>query len=342
MRNATLAYALVRSEEHRRPGHPERPERLDPFQRLANERALTGAHQLSPEPASEPDLLRVHRASYLEQVEETCRRAPAVLDLGDTYVTTDSYGAARAAAGAAIGAAEFALSGEGNIGAAFARPPGHHAGPGSAMGFCLLNNIAIAARWAQDAGVHRILILDFDVHHGNGTQDVFYDDPNLYYLSLHQWGIFPGTGSLEERGEGAGEGANLNIPLPALSGHKGYLTLLRQVLPAVADSFKPELVLVSAGYDAHWRDPLAQLQLTNRSYHEIGALLRHVSLSHTEGRMALVLEGGYDPSSLYTCSLATLAGLIGQPAPPPEHPEGGLRPEPELGRLMDRVLQQFS
>jgi acetoin utilization deacetylase AcuC-like enzyme len=307
---------LVRSPDHRIDGHPESPARLElfdggfgpPLDELVVERQAA--------PASLEAVRRVHTNAYLDRLSRASRSAPAILDGGDTYVTSSSYADALHAAGAAVGITRSVLRGEHLVGFSLARPPGHHASRSQALGFCLLNNIAIAVRESIAVGLDRVMVVDFDVHHGNGTQDLFWQDPNVAYVSTHQFGIFPGTGRLSEQGGGPGAGTVLNLPLMAGTGESAYLDLFRRVIPAAAEQFKPDLVLVSAGYDPHWRDPLAQLELTCNTFYEIAQTLAEVADAHSGGRVVYILEGGYDPEVLFRGVLATLSGALGLPMPP--------------------------
>ncbi|MGA9532122.1 MAG: histone deacetylase [Anaerolineales bacterium] len=310
-----IPVAIVPSPDHRFSGHPESPSR---FQLRPSHFDSEIGGRLEPikvEAAEIAAVTRVHPLSYLDHLRTAAASAPALLDGGDTYACAGSYDAAFRAAGAALEVTEQVIVGGHALGIALARPPGHHATAERALGFCLLNNVAIAARSALDAGLERVMIVDFDVHHGNGTQDLFENESRVAYISFHQRGIFPGTGHLHERGHGLAEGTLMNVPLPAGTGHSGYLDLFRKVIPAAARTFHPDLALVSAGYDGHWRDPLAGLRLTSKTYYEIGRILAEAA-AQVGFPIAYILEGGYNPEALYSGILATLAGSLGLPDPP--------------------------
>jgi acetoin utilization deacetylase AcuC-like enzyme len=297
----------VRFREHvPGPGHPERPERLD-----AVDAALVplpgGIAELAPRAASDDELARVHSREYLAQLAAAEGRSTSFDP--DTHASPRSVATARLAAGGLVELVTQIARGRATRGFAALRPPGHHAERERAMGFCLLGNVAIAARALQAQGFSRIAIVDWDVHHGNGTQHAFEAERDVLFASLHQFPFYPGSGALHERGSGAGVGATLNLPLPAGCGDAEYVSAFEAVLLPVLHAFRPEFVLVSAGYDAHAADPLASMRLSTRAYAWFSARLDELAREHAEGRIAFALEGGYDLQALGASAAATLAAL---------------------------------
>ena len=329
---ASRATAIVEDSryfEHRGPaGHPERPERLAAV-RTAIAAREPAFEALAPRPASPDEILRVHTREHLENLADTARHAPLHLD-PDTYVSPQSFEIALLAAGGSIELVRRVARGELRNGFAAVRPPGHHAEAGHAMGFCLFNNVAIAARALQaEEGLERILILDWDVHHGNGTQHHFEEDPSVLYASMHQFPFYPGTGDAGEAGCGRGEGSTLNIPLPAGCGDEEYTGALHRILVPVAQDFLPELILVSCGFDAHHDDPLAGMRVTAEGYRAMARIVRALAEELCGGRLAFVLEGGYAPSGLEQGTGAVLdtlldPGPIQLPGPEPLEARGTL------------------
>jgi acetoin utilization deacetylase AcuC-like enzyme len=337
--SVTRAPAVVedpRYLEHTGPrGHPERPERLVAVGEAIAERAAS-LSRLAVRPAEDDEILRVHGPGLLARVAEAARRAPAHLD-PDTYVSSRSLEVARLAAGATLDLARAVVRGSARGGLAAVRPPGHHAEAGRSMGFCLFNNVAIAARALQaEEDVERILIVDWDVHHGNGTQEVFEDDPSVLYFSTHQWPYYPGTGDFGEIGRGRGEGATVNVPLPAGCGDDEYVGVFQRVLVPVAHDFRPELILVSCGFDAHADDPLASMDVSERGFRDLATIVRALGDTLCEGRVAFVLEGGYAASGLREGTRAVLDVILAEQTPPPppsvEAPAGSV-----LHRLVERA-----
>ena len=297
-----ILYASPRFAEHATPpGHPERPERAEVFDAVAAEFARQGGSIRPPRAATREELARVHTAAYLDRIAATAGRA-AMLD-PDTFTSPESHEIALLAAGAAIDAAREAWQ-TGTPTLALVRPPGHHAEAERAMGFCLYNNIAVAAMALRAEGAARVAIVDIDVHHGNGTQAIFYTDPTVLFVSSHQFPFYPGTGAASETGTGKGTGFTLNLPLAAGATDADYAAAYATVV-ARLHQFRPELLLVSAGFDAHQDDPLASMRVTTAGYGAIVTALRDAAAS-AGCPMALVTEGGYDLAALRDCLMATL------------------------------------
>ena len=327
-----------RYRAHRGPdGHPERPDRLSAVHEAIAERGDAILHQ-KPREGSDDEILRVHTRDHLDRVAEAVRRAPIRLD-ADTYVSPESLGVARLAVGGAVDLARRVARGEVRSGLAAVRPPGHHAESDRAMGFCLFNNVAIAARaLQQEDGVERVLILDWDVHHGNGTQHFFEEDANVLYASTHQFPYYPGTGDAGEIGRGDGEGATLNIPLPAGCGDAEYLGSLQRLLVPAARAFCPEVILVSCGFDAHRDDPLAAMEVSGDGFAGMAAILRALADDLCAGRLVLVLEGGYALSGLKEGTTRVLDVLLApSDAPHPIPPLPDLTPNSVLDQVVTRV-----
>ncbi len=299
--------------EHDLPSHPENARRLKRIMKtLEDENVLTRLKHLEPRPATTEELERVHTAQHIAHVQRQSQAGGGYLD-PDTYVSPRSFEAALMAAGGLVRAVEALLAGEIANGFALVRPPGHHATADRAMGFCLFNNIAVAARAALAGGeVERVFIADFDVHHGNGTQDTFADDPAVFYFSSHQYPHYPGTGLWNETGHGDGEGTLLNAPLPAGVGDAGYAQVFDELVWPLAERFHPDLILVSAGYDAHWSDPLAAMNLSLTGYAMLGRELVRMAKQLCDGRILFTLEGGYQLDVLAYGVLNTFYAMLGE------------------------------
>lgn len=295
------------------PGHPERAERAEVMQVVASEWRRRGGAVVEPTEASEEQLTRVHAPEYVGMVRETAGRAVA-LD-PDTVTSPESYEVACLAAGAACGAVDLVLDDAATCAAALVRPPGHHAERGRAMGFCLFNNVALAAAHARARGLRRVAIVDYDVHHGNGTQWAFYDDPSVLFISSHQFPFYPGTGAVDDIGRGAGEGFTVNLPLEAGATDADFDLVFSRVALPVLRQFRPELILVSAGFDAHERDPLGGMRVTTAQFGRLTTLLARVADEICGGRLIAITEGGYDLAALADCLRTVVGVLAGESGP---------------------------
>ena len=289
------------------PGHPERPERAEALRRVALAWGLAGHELREPDAADEAALALVHAPEYVAAIRETAGHAVR-LD-PDTTTSPESYDVARLAAGAVIDGVRHVLATPGDPAVALVRPPGHHAEPARAMGFCLFNSVAVGAAWARTQGLSRVAIVDFDVHHGNGTQAAFYGDPSVLFVSSHQFPYYPGTGAASEIGTGAGTGFTINLPLEAGAGDADLDEAYRAVALPVLDRFQPELVLVSAGFDAHHDDPLGGCRMTPEGFANLARLIDGVAWRHAGGRVVYATEGGYSLEGL-TTSLDAVLGVL--------------------------------
>ena len=304
------------------PGHPESPERLEAVRRGLREAGLEPRLQLTAARDATPaELLRVHTEAHLSLVAST--RGRTFRFDPDTQAGPRSCAAALRAAGAAVDAVDRVLDGELERAFCAVRPPGHHAEAGRAMGFCLFNNVAAAAAHALHRGLRRVAVVDCDVHHGNGTQAIVEDDPRVLYVSSHAYPFYPGTGALDEVGEGPGRGFTVNLPLPGSMGDLEFARIYRTIVEPVGKAFDPELVLVSAGFDAHRGDPLAGMDLTDPGYAELTGVCLAIAGGAARGRAVVVLEGGYLPDGIAGASAAVVKGLLGDPHAPLEWPRKG-------------------
>ena len=287
--------------------HPERPERLTAIEGALDKAGLPGrCVRVAARPALRAELERAHSALFLDQLEALVARDASGFIDPDTFYSPGSWEAALLAAGASVELATRVAKGELENGAAFVRPPGHHATRDRAMGFCLLNNVAVAAAALREDGA-RVAVFDWDVHHGNGTEAIFDEDDQVFYISTHEWPQYPGTGPAHHRGRGRGLGYTLNLPLSAGTDGKRFLELVRgRIVPALAE-FRPDVVLISAGFDAHRDDPLGGLALDDETYAETVRELRQV-----QPKMAAILEGGYDLDAIARCSVRVVQTLLGE------------------------------
>jgi len=300
-------------EGHQERGHPERPERVEMIRSTMLQAGWWESYpHLDAVKVPEHVLRRVHSPAYLNLLEITSRRG-GHLD-ADTYVTTASWDLAHQAAGGGLAVAEAVWQGKIHRGFALTRPPGHHACHGQGMGFCLLNNIALAAdALIQDFGAKKLGIVDLDLHHGNGTQDIFWPRGDVFYLSTHQSPFYPGTGYVDETGSGEGAGCTANFPLPPGSGDQALLTIMDELILPLMTRYQPEMILISYGFDPHWSDPLGHLLCSAEGIYQ--AVSRLVNLADTlcQGRLAVFLEGGYNLEAATACSLGVTAALLNQP-----------------------------
>jgi acetoin utilization deacetylase AcuC-like enzyme len=293
-------------------GHPERPDRLRAVRRgLRESGLLEELIAIEPSAAAPEELLRVHTADHVDRVARTRDRGGR-FD-ADTAASPRSYEAALLAAGAVAGAVERVLDGELDRAFCAVRPPGHHATAGQAMGFCFFNNVAIGAAAALARGIERVAVIDFDVHHGNGTQEIFWDSPNVLFVSSHQFPLYPGSGAVDEMGAGAGRGLSVNLPLPAGCGDAEYTRVYREIVLPVGRAFDPQLVLVSAGFDAARGDPLASMDLTDRGFSAVMDVCLGVAGGAARGRLVAVLEGGYGLEAMSSSAAAVVGRLMDRP-----------------------------
>lgn len=329
---------------HTKAQHPESHQRTAPLL-PALERAglLPALTRLEAAPATLEQLRRAHTMGLIDYVRQVSERGGGLLDQGDTYVTGESYELARLAAGGCAAAVDQIVTGAAHNGFALIRPPGHHAETDRVSGFCLFNNIAVAARQAQVVhGVKRVAIVDYDVHHGNGTQDIFFEDDSVLFISVHLFApyFYPGIGSLHEIGIGRGRNYTLNVPLPPYVGDNGYGRVFDEIIEPRLRQFEPELLLASAGFDAHWQDPLAMAGLSLTGYDRIARKLLAYAAELCAGRILFILEGGYELDVLSTGVNNVFKALLGQDTF--DDPFGPMsRPEHDISALLERLKRHY-
>ena len=329
----TTACTMVLSPRHVYPGHDEAPSR---FQYLGGweSKPYTGSVRfLDPQPASRESVTSVHSERMLRDFEAACRQGPGITDYAPTFVTPATYAAAFLAAGATLDCTREVLAGRAQNAFAIIRPPGHHAEPEAAMGFCLLNNIAIATQHALINGIRKALIVDFDVHHGNGTQAVFMNEKRVAFFSTQQENIYPfRTGFIEDAPQGRGR--IVNLPLPARTGDAAFARIADEILTPLVEHFAPEMIFVSAGFDSHWDDPLAELGLSSAGYYTYARRLVELAGQHCGGKVVFVLEGGYNPRNVASGVDAVLAALTGMEFSPQDPSP---YPEPDIQMRLEEV-----
>ena len=309
--SSALLLDQVYREHDPGPGHPERPERYDAVTQAMNQAGLTKSMaRIESRAATEDEIAACHSRAYIQAVKREIAAGAHELSTGDTNVGPRTWDVALKAVGGVLNAVDTVVSRKAVNAFCAVRPPGHHARPEQGMGFCVFNNIALAARYAQRKhGIERVLIADWDVHHGNGTQDIFYEDGSVFFFSIHQSPWYPGTGRADETGAGKGANCTMNCPFPSGSGREQILGAFRQKLKPAADAFKPDLVLISAGFDSRKDDPLGQFTLADEDFAELTSLLLEVADKHAGGRLVSVLEGGYNLKGLASAATAHVKTL---------------------------------
>nr|XP_010930662.1 histone deacetylase 14 isoform X1 [Elaeis guineensis] len=353
--DARVLYCVSPAMGHNKESHPESNKRVPAIVDALERLELTPKYRSSAvfeaqnfQPASIDDIASVHARAYVAGLEKAMSRASdeGVIFIdgsGPTYATETTFQESLMAAGAGISLVDSVVAAsrlrpDPPIGFALIRPPGHHAIPEGPMGFCVFGNIAVAARYAQRAhGLKRVLIIDFDVHHGNGTCDAFYDDPDIFFISTHQDGSYPGTGKIGQVGRGSGEGTTLNLPLPGGSGDNSMRSVFDEVIVPCAQRFKPEIILVSAGYDAHALDPLAGLQFTTGTYYMLASNIKQLAKELCGGRCVFFLEGGYNLKSLSNSVADTFHAFLGEPSLASQFDDPAMLYEEPLSRVKQAI-----
>lgn len=328
-------YTFVPSPNHVYPDHPERPARLE---LLEPRLPAFDAEKIETTPATPEEIALVHSPKLVSTLERVCREeAPGIIDYAPTYVTRSSFEDARLAAGGVITCTRAVLNGEAGNAFAIVRPPGHHAEPDRAMGFCIFNNVAIGARVATEHGMDRVMVIDYDAHHGNGTQAAFLDDERVAFLSAHQWGIYPGTGWIDDAPHARKR--IVNVPLPAYAGDRVYEQAADNIFVPFVQSFKPQMILISVGFDAHWNDPITTLGLTTPGYRMLAKKVTALAEQYCDGKIVFVLEGGYDPVNVANGVEGIFIAATGKgesDAAPQDH---NPHPEPDCRSRIEEVRQ---
>jgi acetoin utilization deacetylase AcuC-like enzyme len=302
------AFTFVPARTHEYPNHPESPGRLDVLEALLNS---FRAERIEANHASFEQVARVHQPQMIKAIEEVCKVGPCIIDHAPTYITQTSYQDALLAAGGVTACTRAVINGDAKNAFAIVRPPGHHAEPDRAMGFCIFNNIAIGAHEALENGLQRVMIIDYDAHHGNGTQAAFMDEEQVGFISTHQWGIYPGTGWINDAPRA--KKRIVNVPLQARAGDATYARITDEIFKPIVEAFRPQMLFVSTGFDAHWNDPITSLGLSTRGYYNMSKKLVEIAEEYCGGKVVFVLEGGYDPQTVANGAAAVFDALASSP-----------------------------
>ncbi|MFC2063941.1 histone deacetylase [Chloroflexota bacterium] len=322
----STAVIKIPSQGHKYPDHPENPDRFNELFNLNRQSYSSDLTWLNGSPADSNLIASIHTQEMIDHIEQTCQQGSAIIDHAPTYVSHSSFNDAKMAAGAVISCTQSILNKETSNAFAIIRPPGHHAEPDSAMGFCIFNNAAIAAQFALQQGQDRVLIFDFDAHHGNGTQAAFMQEERAAYISTHQEGIYPGTGRFNEAPNARGR--IVNIPLPIYSGDLAFLAIIKEIVSPLIQNFQPGMILVSAGFDSHWQDPLTNLGLSINGFFSMAEKLVELADQHCDGKIIFILEGGYLPRIVSSGIDACLHALTRTPFIPAN--DTSPYPEPDI------------
>ena len=327
----STAYTFVPSPEHVYPDHPERPGR---FEFLTPRLASFHAESIEAKPATREEVALVHHPKLISRLEEICRtEAPGIIDYAPTYVTRSTFDDALLAVGGVMTCSRAVMNDDAKNAFAIVRPPGHHAEPDRAMGFCIFNNVAIAARDALAHGLDRVMVIDYDAHHGNGTQASVLHDEHVAFLSTHQWGIYPGTGTTMDAPHA--KGRIVNVPLPAYAGDAVYEQVADRIFRPFVESFRPQMIFISVGFDAHWNDPITSLGLSTAGYLMLAKQVVALAEEHCGGKIVFVLEGGYDPINVANGAEAVFIAATGKGESEAHDPNP--HKEPDCEALIEEV-----
>lgn len=329
-------YTFVPSPDHVYPDHPERPGRLDILQPKLGS---FDADPIEAVPATREEIATIHDPALISSLERVCREeAPGIIDYAPTYVTPSSFEDARLAAGGVLACTRAVLRGEARNAFAIVRPPGHHAEPDRAMGFCIFNNIAIAAGCAVREGMERVMVIDYDAHHGNGTQAALLDEDRVGFLSAHQWGIYPGTGWIDDAPHARKR--IVNVPLPARAGDEVYEQVADKIITPFVQSFRPQMIFISVGFDAHWSDPITMLGLSTTGYLMLAQKVVALAGEYCEGRIVFALEGGYDPLNVASGAEAVFMAATGKGDSESLVQDRSPHREPDCASRIEEVVRQ--